>query len=113
MNRSTLMNCSARLILKSDVKRIADTEGDTTGSPVGTTRKCTWYKRDLNYLFMVYLITSLDNVVGITNRLENGQSSICGLIRGRSNRYSSSTNHPHWIWDPLSLVLDGYWLVFL
>jgi hypothetical protein len=37
MNRSTLMNCRARLILKSDIKRIADTEGDPAGSPGNTT----------------------------------------------------------------------------
>jgi len=78
MNRSTLMNYRARLILKSDIKRIADTEGDPAGSPASTTSKYTWYKRGLNYLFMVCLITYLADVVGITNRFTNGQSRICG-----------------------------------
>ena len=71
MNRSTLMNCWARLILKSEVKRIADTEGDPAGSLAGTTSKYTWYTRDLNHLFMVSLVTCLDNVFRVMNRLRN------------------------------------------
>jgi hypothetical protein len=87
--------------------------GRPCSRPAGTTSKYTWYKRGLNYLFMVYLITYLANVAGITNSLTNGRSRICGVIRGRSNRFTSSPFRSHWSWDPPCFVLDEYWQIYL
>jgi len=31
------------------------------------------------------------------------------LITGRGKRFSCSPECPDWIWDPPSLLFDGYW----
>ena len=33
----------------------------------------------------------------------------CGWIPGRSNKFSSSSNHPHWFGHPPSFLFSGCW----
>ena len=52
---------------------------------------------------------SRDSVLGIVTRLRAGRSRNCS-IPSRGKTSMSSPKRPDWLWDPLILMVNGYWM---
>jgi len=61
-----------------------------------------------NILCMQYSYGSWDNLVGIENRLRSGRPRNRSSNPCRGKRFSSSPKRSDWLWNPPSLLLNGF-----